>query len=81
MFTQSQSRFLVSVVEVEKKCVPTFMVHIREGPFPNFFASGILKFGNGKFSGFSIPEKSGNRIFGNSVFPFGITEFSGFPNY
>ena len=24
---------------------------IREGPFPNFFPSGILKFGNGNFSG------------------------------
>ena len=33
------------------------------------------------FREFGIPEKSGNRIFGNSVFPFGITEFSGFPNY
>ena len=33
------------------------------------------------FREFGIPKKSGNRIFGNSVFPFGITEFSGFPNY
>ena len=31
------------------------------------------------FREFGIPKKSGNRIFGNSVFPFGITEFSGFP--
>ena len=27
------------------------LVRIREGPFPNFFPSGILKFGNGNFSG------------------------------
>ena len=32
-------------------------VWIREGPFPNFFASGILKFRNGTFSGIRYSQK------------------------
>ena len=27
------------------------MIYYREGPFPNYLPSGILKFGNGNFSG------------------------------
>ena len=44
------------------------IVQIREGPFPIFFPSGILKFGNGNFSGIQY-----SRIFRVQEFQdFGI---------
>ena len=56
-------------------------VCVKGGAIPDFFLLESWSSGMEHFWVFGIPKKSRNRIFRNLVFPFGITEFSGFPNY
>ena len=59
----------------------TFLTYLGRGHSRFFLLRESWSSGIENFREFGIPEKSGIRICGNSVFPFGITEFSGFPNY